>query len=112
MADQTNRKSFVERRGGLYNLLMDRLPTYRSKQNVLDIPAICRDMGCSNEALYKCLRNDQMRTGLAERLLTFSHENHPETAVYWEDLAPFVLPNFVRFSRDAEAADMDLDDLI
>ena len=112
MSSETKRKSLIERSGDLYSLLLERFPEHRSKQNVLDVPGICRGILCSNEALYKCLRTDTVKTAFALRLLAYSHENHPETAIYWEDMVPFVMPEFDRYSRDANSNGEDLDDLL
>lgn len=98
MSDTGPRPSLLQRVGKLYALLEKSLPDHRSTQNVLAIPRLADDLGYSHETLYRCIRNDRMKVAVAKRLLEFSHENHPEDPIYWQDLAPFVLPDFDRFS--------------
>jgi hypothetical protein len=103
-------EGFLRREGKLYQLLCDRFPEHRSKQSVLDIPRLCVEMGFANETIYRCVRTNHMRVKVARRFLQFSHENYPETALVWDDLTPFILLDFDRYSAlpDAGGGDDDL----
>lgn len=87
--------------GPLYDILVEYFPDHRSRQNVFDVPGLARDLGLSHETLYRCVRNSEIKPRVALAVLALSHDRHPEQSLYWEDLAPFVLPDFKKFSRTA-----------
>lgn len=97
---QANAKpGLLQRVGELYKVLERAFPEHRSKQNVLAIPQLADDLGYAHETLYRCVRSDRVKVEVARKLLEFSHQNQPAAnRIYWQDLAPFVLPEFDRFS--------------
>ncbi len=93
----------IERVGALYKLLEAHFPDHRSKQGHLDIARLARDLGYSHETLYRAIRGNTMKPPVALRLLQFSAQlDEPlSPRLFWEDLAPFVLPKFHDYSRPA-----------
>jgi hypothetical protein len=99
MSETTPRPSLLQRVGDLYKVLERAFPDHRSKQNVLAIPQLADDLGYAHETLYRCVRSDRIKVEVARKLLKFNHENQPASnRIYWQDLAPFVLPEFDRYS--------------
>ncbi len=99
MSSNEPRPSLIQRVGELYKLLERAFPEHRSKQDVLAIPALADDLGYAHETLYRCVRRDRIKVNVALKLLEFSHANQPASnRLYWQDLAPFVLPEYERFS--------------
>lgn len=96
------RETILQRTGTFYALLETYFPDHRSRQGLLDIPRLARDLSFTNETLYRCARRDEIKVKAAHRLLRFSHENHPEQPLYWDDLTPFVLPDFEELSKPVE----------
>lgn len=100
--------------GPLYDILQYRLPNVRTARGILDIPGLAKATGLSHEALYRACRNDSLRTNVALRLIRYSHETEGANAIFWEDLLPFMLPSYDRYSARStsrEEAD-DLDDML
>ena len=97
MTSSAPKETLLKRTGDLYELLMAYFPDHRSKQKVLDIPGLARDMGFAHETLYRCLRRNHMKIPVALTILKFSDENHPEMPLYWDDLLPFVLPSWQKY---------------
>ncbi len=99
MSSEENRPSLLRRVGELYKLLETAFPEHRSKQDVLAIPQLADDLGYAHETLYRCVRRDRIKVNVAHEILKYTHENQPRTRpLYWQDLAPFVLPEYDRFS--------------
>lgn len=99
MTSQDTRPSLLQRVGKLYKLLEQAFPEHRSKQNVLAIPLLADDLGYAHETLYRCVRRDRIKTAVALKILEFSHKTQPPSnRIYWHDLAPFVLPDFEKYS--------------
>lgn len=99
MSDTKASPGLLQRVGKLYKLLERAFPEYRSKQGVLAIPLLADDLGYAHETLYRCVRDEEIKVKVALKMLQFSHENQPEgNLLYWQDLAPFVLPEFDTFS--------------
>jgi hypothetical protein len=99
MSSNDERPSLLKRVGKLYQLLERAFPGHRSKQDVLAIPQLADDLGYAHETLYRCVRRDRIKVEVARKLLEFSHQNQPASNhLYWQDLAPFVLPDYDRFS--------------
>lgn len=102
MAGQ-KKESMIERVGALYKLLDRQFPEFRSKQGHLDVPGLARAMGFAHETLYRCVRKNDIKVYVALEILKFSHKTHPENPLYWQDLAPFVLPEFDEYSDPSES---------
>jgi hypothetical protein len=93
--------------GPLYDLLEERFPTHRSKQNVFDIPWLARDMGYAHETLYKAVRQrDPLKYTVALNLIKLSHENQGSLPIYWDDLLAYVLPDFAKYRRPESISDL------
>lgn len=45
------------------------------------------------------MRTDVIKIGIALIVLKFSHEHYPMEPLYWDDLLPFILPEFEAFSN-------------
>lgn len=88
----------------LYTVLEEYFPDHRSVQNVLDVPGLAHDIGVSHETIYRALRYDHLKVGVALQMLGYSHDKHPEMPLYWENLVGFVLPMFKEFSLPDPAA--------
>lgn len=92
--------------GKLYDLLHLHFPDHRNAQGALNIPKLAKDMGFAHETIYRAVRGrpDQgfpegmLKVAVAEHIIRYSHENHPEQPIYWNDLIEFVLPHFEKFS--------------
>ena len=80
--------------GPLYDLLLERFPEHRSQQKVFDVPRLARDMGLAHETIYRCVRNDELKISVAHKLLELSRNLFPENPLFWDDLLPFVLPDY------------------
>lgn len=99
MPSDEARNSLLQRVGTLYRLLEKSFPEHRSKQGVLAIPQLADDLGFASETLYRCCRRDRIKVQVAHRLLELSHKNQPASnRLYWQDLVPFVLPDYERYS--------------
>ena len=98
MAAHENRPRVPYTFGALYDLLLEYFPDHRTVQKVFDIPGLAKDLGLAHETIYRCVRENRLKPGVAEKLLTFSRERHPEQALYWNDIARFVLPGFEEFT--------------
>jgi hypothetical protein len=97
--------------GPLYDMLVEHFPAHRSKQNVFDIPGIARDMGYAHETIYKAVRErEPLKIGVALNLLKLSHENQDSKPLFWDDLLPFILPEFDNYSRPE--GDDDISELL
>lgn len=94
------KESLIERVGALYKLLEKHFPDHRSKQGHLDIAKLAKDMGYSHETLYRCVRRNVIKVPVALQIIQYSHDTvRPEHRLHWEDLLPFVLPDYEKFSR-------------
>lgn len=102
MTNADNRNQFLKRGGPLYEVLEGAFPDHRSVQKVFDVTKLAKDLGLSHETLYRAVRTDVIKAGIALKVLAFSHENYPMEPLYWDDLAPFVLPEFQKFSNPAK----------
>lgn len=95
----TKKVSLIERVGALYKLLDAAFPDHRSKQGHLDIAQLAREMGYSHETLYRCVRCNVIKAPVALTIIKFSHETVAGDPLFWDDLLPFVLPEFARYER-------------
>lgn len=103
MSSKDSRPTIVRRDGALYRLLFDAFTDHRSKQGLLDIPRLAKDIEVRNETVYKALRHDRLSPNSARALLQLAHENHPDNpTIYSEDLSRFVIPDFDQFRRPEE----------
>lgn len=92
--------------GKLYDLLALHFPDHRSAQGVFDIPKLAKDLGMANETLYRAVRGNpeqgypegMIKVAVALKLIEFSHENHPEQPLFWDDLREFVMPHYRKFA--------------
>jgi hypothetical protein len=82
---------------GLYLVLADHFPAYRTKSNLFDVPGFAKAMGKSHETAYKALRKDSMSVLIAVSIIEFSRSEADALPLVWSDLVPFVLPKFVEF---------------
>lgn len=99
MIEKKSRPSLLKRVGEVYKMLESAFPDYRSKQDVLAIPQLAKDLGYQNETLYRAVREDCIKLRVALRLLEHSHKNQPvSNRLYWQDLAPYVLPEYEKYS--------------
>lgn len=81
-----------------YDMLVKYFPDHRSAQKVFDIPRLAKDLDFAPETIYLCIRDNTLQTAVALKLLELSHEKHPEKPLMWEDLLPYVLPDYSKFS--------------
>lgn len=105
----TSDDTIIVRGGELYELLADRFPEYRSKQGVLDIPRMAKEMEVSHETLYRAVRgnkakgypNGRLTVEIAIRLLDLSRSSDEAMPLYAEEVLPFMLPNFEGYRDQA-----------
>lgn len=99
--------SLIQDRGGeLYGLLLLKFPTHRSHQGLLNVPRLAKDAGLSHETGYRAVRGKKsegfpegkLTVSVAVALLELSRKLHPSDPLYAEDLVPFVIPNFEKYS--------------
>lgn len=100
------------------DLLEASFPMYISKRDRLNVPKLAHDIGCSQEALYRPLREGRMFPKQAYEILLWSRDCPGATTVYWEDLLPFCVMGYPELCRasasgeeGAEAAPSSRDDL-
>lgn len=91
------RESLLKRVGALHQLLDSHFPAHRSKQGHLDIGRMAREMELAHETLYRCVRSNVVKVAVATKLLRFSRTAEGASPLYWEDLLPFVLPDYETF---------------
>lgn len=95
----TPRKRKVDGAGSLHDLLLTKFPKYRSVQGLFDTLKFARDTGSSHETIYKMFRGNRITTTRrALLLLRYSREQNPANPLTWQELAPFVLPEFEEYS--------------
>lgn len=90
----------------LYNLLVERLPGFVNENGNLKVTTLAKAVGVSHETAYKALRGlekkgfpeGRLTAQMAVRLLELSRENNPGNRLYAQDLLPFLLPEFDRYS--------------
>lgn len=93
--------------GDLYELLAEKFPDCRTDRQAFDVPAFSALLGYSNETVYKALREFQpLKITVALRMLETASENQGAKEMFWEDLLPFILPNYPEFMRDTEEEDL------
>lgn len=85
--------------GPLYEVLQKAFPDHRSIQQVFDVTKLAKDLDLSHETIYRAVRTDVIKIGIALIVLKFSHEHYPMEPLYWDDLLPFILPEFEAFSN-------------
>ena len=97
--------------GDLYELLEKKFPDLRTGRDAFDVQGLASVLDYSGETLYKALREFQpLQISVALRLLEASAdaaENHKITALCWEDLLPFVLPNYPAYMKNIPTAEAD-----
>lgn len=94
--------------GPLYDFLSARFPGYRSALNVFDIPRFAAEMGYAHETLYKAVRSGGLlKIGVALSVIQLSRETDESPDLHWEDLVPFILPEYDTYRADAPAGDVD-----
>lgn len=92
--------------GPLYDLLVERFPGFRSKQNVFDVPGFARELGVSHETGYKIVRQQEpLKISAALRLLALSRTNRAVRPLYYQDLLEYILPEFETYSRNDDEVD-------
>lgn len=98
---------------GLYKVLAEHFPDFRTKTNSFDVPGFAKGMKKSHETAYKALRRDSLTLVIAESIIEFSRNCTGAIPLVWNDLLPFVLPNFEEFStlpgENESPADDDFD---
>jgi hypothetical protein len=72
----------------LHKLLSDRLPQFRTKQRVFDVPGFAAAIGMSAEGAYKWLRADKVSPEGARKIIELTKD--AETPVTPLDLLPYV----------------------
>lgn len=103
--------TIIARGGELYELLSDRFPAFRSKQGVLDIPRMAKEMEVSHETLYRAVRgqrakgypNGRLTVEIAVRVLELSRTSKDAIPLYAEDLLPYLLPHFAFYKDETRA---------
>lgn len=106
MASRARRGS---QEGELYNLLAERFPGLRNEDGTLHIVRLSHAVGCSHETAYKIIRGKETRgypegwltPQMAVRLLDLSRKMNPGNRLYAQELLPFVIPHFDRYSDPA-----------
>ena len=83
---------------GLYLVLADHFPAYRTKSNLFDVPGFAKAMGKSHETAYKALRRDSLTIVIALSIIEFSRSEPETLELVWVDLLPFVLPKYAELS--------------
>lgn len=111
--------SLYERTGLLYDLVRRHLPAYVNPRGIVDVKTLSAALDLSHETVYRALRGNTPR-GLPEghlspqvavRLLDFSRTAPDAKPIFVEDLFPFIIPHFERYTRAGadtpEAPDID-----
>lgn len=102
----TNRARRPYTFGKLYDLLEEHFPDHRSVQKVFNVPALAKDLDFTPETIYRAVRGDVeagfpegiLKVPTAHKIIKFSHANHPEQPLMWDDLLPFLLPEYDDYS--------------
>jgi hypothetical protein len=99
---------------GLYLVLADHFPAYRTKSNAFDVPGFAKAMGKSHETAYKALRRDSLTLVIAVSIIKFSRSEPEALPLVWSDLLPFVLPQFEAFGvlPGATESPSEVDDIL
>lgn len=90
--------------GPLYEVLQAAFPDHRSVQQVFDVTKLAKDLELSHETIYRAVRTDVITNVIALVVLKYSHEHYLMEPLYWEDLVPFILPQFETFSNPSRKA--------
>lgn len=95
----------------LLALLEAGFPEFKPDSKDFQVTRFARSLDKSHETIYKALRTNRLREGVALDILRHSHKLHPESPLYWEDMLPFMLADWDLYRRGGSAeVDLDLGD--
>lgn len=109
---------FLRRGNALYDLLHERFPGHRGRGGILNVIQLGKDMGLSHETMYRALRGNRragfpegkLSVGIATKIMDLSRIIDSASAIYIEDLLPFVWANYADFAAPAGGLENEVDD--